>query len=123
MDQLRRKRIAVVGVSDDPDKYGHRIFRDMLKAGYPVEAVNPKGGSVLGRRRYRNLGEITPKPDMVIAVVPPEATEKVLEECRLLGIGELWLQPGSGSPEVQEKAEKYGIRTVSACFMAEKGIW
>lgn len=115
--------IAVVGVSDDASKYGHKIFRDLLKAGYPVKGVNPKGGFVLGNNLYRSLAEIEQRPDLVITVVPPAATEQVLEDCNKLGIKTLWLQPGSESPAALEKARAYGIKTTAACFMVTKGVW
>lgn len=117
------KCIAVVGVSDEEHKYGYRIFRDMLEAGYPVEAVNPKGGRILGRKRYKNLSEMPAKPDLVITVVPPEITEKVVGECAALGIGTVWMQPGSDSPAAKAAAAERGIKVISACFMVREGIW
>ena len=115
--------IAVVGVSDDASKYGHKIFRDLLNAGYPVKGVNPKGGFVLGNNLYKSLSEIEPGPELVITVVPPAATEKVVEECNKLGVKAVWMQPGSESPAALEKAKAYGIKTITACFMVEKGVW
>ncbi|HNW43738.1 MAG TPA: CoA-binding protein [Elusimicrobiales bacterium] len=115
--------IAVVGVSDDASKYGHRIFRDLLKAGYPVKGVNPKGGFVLGNNIYKSLSEIETRPDLVITVVPPAVTEQVVEECNKLGVKTIWLQPGSESPAAIEKAAAYGIKTIAACFMVQKGVW
>ena len=115
--------IAVVGVSDDASKYGHKIFRDMLKAGYPVKGVNPKGGFVLGNNIYKSLSEIEKKPGLVITVVPPAITDQIVEECNKLGIGTVWMQPGSESEAALEKAKSYGIKTVTACFMVQKGIW
>jgi len=123
MNPKEYKLIAVVGVSHDETKYGHRIFRDLYQAGYPVKGVNPKGGSVLGHDLYKSLSEIEKKPELVIAVVHPEATLLLVEECKKLGIKNLWLQPGSESSAVLEKAKAYGIKTVSSCFMAVKGIW
>lgn len=123
MNPKEYKLIAVIGVSDDASKYGHRIFRDLLRAGYPVKGVNPKGGFVLGNNIYRSLSEMEKKPDLVITVVPPAATEKVVEECNKLGIKSIWLQPGSESSAALEKAKTYGIKTVSACFMIIKGVW
>ena len=117
------EQIAVIGVSDNADKYGHKIFRDMLKAGYPVKGINPKGGLVLGRHIYKSLEELEPRPDLVISVVPPEVTEQIVEECHKLGIKTLWLQPGSDSPKVLAKAEGYGITAITACFMVREGIW
>jgi len=123
MDAKTYKQIAVVGVSDDADKYGHKIFRDLLRAGYTVAGVNPKGGFVLGRNIYRSLEEIATKPDLVITVVPPAVTEKVVEECNRLGIKNLWLQPGSDSPRALEKAKEYEMNVITACFMVKAGVW
>ncbi len=123
MNNSEYKLIAVVGVSDDASKYGHKIFRDLLKAGYPVKGVNPKGGFVLGHNIYRSFSEMEQKPDLVITVVPPAATEKVVEECNALGIKTVWMQPGSESDTAIAKAKTYGIKTISACFMVQKGVW
>ncbi len=115
--------IAVVGVSGDASKYGHKIFRDLLHSGYPVKGVNPRGGFVLGQNLYRSLSAIERKPELVITVVPPAVTEKVVEECNQLGIKTVWMQPGSESGAAVDKAGEYGIKTIIACFMAEKGVW
>lgn len=115
--------IAVVGVSDDASKYGHKIFRDLLNAGYPVKGVNPKGGYVLGNQLYRSLSEIEKRPELVITVVPPAVTAAVVEECNRLGVKQIWMQPGSGSPEAAARAADYGIKVTQACFMVQKGVW
>lgn len=115
--------IAVAGVSDDASKFGHRIFRDLISAGYPVEGVNPRGGFVLGRHIHKSLSEMEKKPDLVITVVHPDATEKIVEECNRLGIKNVWMQPGSESAAAIAKAGEYGIKTTAACFMVVKGVW
>lgn len=115
--------VAIVGVSNDASKYGHRIFRDMLKAGYPVEGVNPKGGFVLGRQVHKSLSEMEKRPDLVITVVHPEVTEKIVEEANRLGIKSVWMQPGSESDAALSKAKEYGIKATTACFMVVKGVW
>lgn len=117
------KLIAVVGVSGDASKYGHKIFRDLLNSGYPVKGVNPKGGFVLGSNIYKSLSELEKRPDLVITVVPPSVTEQVVEECNALGVKTVWMQPGSESRAAIEKAGTYGIKTIAACFMVVKGVW
>ncbi len=124
MNDLKQKDIAVVGVSHRPEKYGHKIFRDMLSAGYNVKGVSVRGGEVLGQKIYKHIKEIESVPDMVITVVPAQITEQVVEECRELGIKEIWMQPGSESAAAMEKAREYGISvTANACIMIEKRIW
>jgi hypothetical protein len=124
MDQGKGKKIAVVGVSNNPDKWGYRIFRDLLMAGYQVEGINPSDGEILGKTIYRNLKAVSPIPEMVITIVPHQVTEKVVEECNELGIKEIWMQPGSESELAIEKAKNYGINiTAHACFMIKQGLW
>ncbi len=123
MNPKEYKLIAVVGVSDDASKYGHKIFRDLLNAGYPVKGVNPKGGFVLGNNLYKSLSDLEGLPDLVITVVHPQVTERVVEECNKLGVKTVWMQPGSESQAAVEQAAAYGIRTIVACFMVVKGVW
>ena len=123
MDKGQYRLIAIVGVSDDASKYGHKIFRDLTNAGFPVKGVNPKGGFVLGHHVYKSLSELESLPDLVIIVVPPQVTEKVVEECNRLGIKNVWMQPGSESEAAVAKAKEYGIQVTQACFMVTKGVW
>lgn len=118
------KEIAVVGVSHREEKYGFKIFRDLIKAGFNVQGINPRGEDILGRKIYKSLKELERTPDLVITVVPSRVTEKIVEDCKELGIREIWMQPGSESQAAIEKAKAYGISvTHNACFMVQNGIW
>ncbi|HBU70411.1 MAG TPA: CoA-binding protein [Elusimicrobia bacterium] len=124
MENLKDKLIAVIGVSGDDTKYGHKIFRDLLNAGYKVEGVSVRGGTVLGRQIHKSLATVSPKPDLVITVVPPSVTEKIVAECIALGIRELWMQPGSSSDAAVKDAEAAGISVVrDSCIMIRSGVW
>ncbi|MFA5008266.1 MAG: CoA-binding protein [Candidatus Omnitrophota bacterium] len=124
MTDIKKKTIVVVGVSHKENKFGFKIFRDLLKNGFNVLGVNPTDGEIAGSKIHRNLKEINTTIDLVITVVPASVTERIVDECRQLGIKEIWMQPGSESNAAIEKAEKNGISVVhNACFMVEKGIW
>lgn len=124
MKDIKEKEIAVVGVSERTEKFGYKIFRDLLANGYKVSGVNPKGGEVLGKTVYKNLKELPVVADLVITVVPSIVTENVVETCRELGIPEIWMQPGSESEKAIENAKKYGMDVTSnACFMVKQGLW
>ncbi len=116
--------IAVVGVSADPSKYGHRVFKDLLIARYPVVAVNPKGGTIERQTVYPTLSALPQTPELVITVVPPTVTEAIVQECHSLKVKEIWMQPGSESAAAIQKATALGIKVTSnACFMKHQGIW
>lgn len=121
MNDLNSKTIAVVGVSRNKAKYGFKVFEDLSDAGYEVFGVNPNADYILGQRMYSTLYELPKKPDMVITVTPPEATEKVVDTCIDMGVMEIWMQPGSESDEAVKKAEMEGISVIhDACIMIEK---
>ncbi len=112
---------AVVGVSLKPDKYGHKVFFDLFGAGYKVYAIHPDGGEVGGQPRYQDLASLPEKPDVACLVVPPPVTEKIVKECQRLGIGKVWLQPGSESEAVINYCRANGIKVLSGvCVMVER---
>lgn len=120
-DFLKRESvIAVVGATVNPGKWGCKVYRELRKVFPRVYAVNPKYGEVLGDRCYPDLESLPERPDTVITVVPPGVTEKVVRECKRLGIGRVWMQPGSESKEAIAFCRKSGIGCMSnACFVVD----
>lgn len=115
---------AVVGVSHDVRKYGHRVFLSLLEAGYHVIGVNPKGGSVAGRTLIAALGDCAERPQVVVTVVPPAATEQVVAACAELGIEHIWMQPGSESDAAIAEAHRLGMTVVAHdCAMVRRKQW
>ena len=110
----RRNVYAVVGASRSPEKYGHRVYRDLKEAGYRVYPVNPNAEEILGDKCYPNLESLPEKPTVVVTVVPPRVTESVVKECRRLGIGMVWMQPGSESDKAIELCERGGSELPTA---------
>lgn len=119
-----RRAWAVFGVSlTDPSKYGSRIFKDLLAAGYTVYAVNPKGGTLFGKTVYPALADIPCEIYGAILVVPPAAVMGAVEQCIARGIKEIYFQPGARDPQAYQKAVAAGIEATENCFMAENGLW
>jgi len=122
MDQFLDKKnfIAVVGVSQDLDKWGTKIFNSLKKNGFEVAPINPKYANVNGEFCYPTLGEVKEKIDLVILVVPPIVTEKIVVECKEIGIKKIWVQPGSESEKAIEFCKNNGIKVIyNACFVVD----
>jgi acetyltransferase len=81
--------VAVIGASEDPSKYGHILLRTLIEQGYPgaVHAVNPRGGSLLGRPFLRSLDEATGPIDVALIVRPAEECAAVVREVAQRGVG------------------------------------
>ncbi len=119
---LKKENVfAVVGVSRNPAKYGHQVYKDLKEAGYTVYPVNPNIDEIFGERCYNSLTELPEKPDVVDTVVPPVVTEKIVEECKELGIERVWMQPGSESEHAINFCTRNKIKVVhDACVMVKR---
>lgn len=119
---LRKGNVfAVIGVSSNPAKYGHQVYKDLKEAGYTVYPVNPTIDEVLGDRCYHSLSELPEKPHIVDTVVPPSVTERIVEECKELGIERVWMQPGSESQRAIEFCRRNKIKVVhDVCVMVKR---
>ncbi len=121
-ETLRRRgpgtRIAVVGASNDPAKYGNVIVRNLAAKGYTVLPVNPREKEIAGLPAFPNLAAVPGPIHIVNVVTPPAVTKGIVEEVARLGHEAVWLQDGSFDNEVLEAAANAPFRTVrDACIM------
>jgi len=115
---MGQKKFAVVGATDNPQKYGNRIVKNLKNRGYEVYPVNPKLKELEGLACYANLKDIPVKVDVVDFVVPPEVTEEILKQCKELGLNRIWLQPGSESEAAIDYCHENDLKVVhSVCVM------
>ena len=121
LDRLRAPgvTIAVVGASNDPAKYGNRIYRDLRDKGYAVWPVNPREREIAGDAAYAELAALPAPPDIVNFVVPPKIALAIAREAVAAGITHLWFQPGSESDELKAwLTEQEGVHALTdACIM------
>jgi len=113
-------RIAIVGASNTPSKYGNIILKNLKARGYQVIPVNPHETTIAGLPVYKSLGDV-PKPvDIVNVVTRPEVTRTILRDAVAAGLGLVWLQPGSFDSRVLAETAGAPFRTVhDACIMVE----
>ena len=102
------RKIAVIGVSRNPAKVGHVIFKNIIDGGFETEGrkvypVNPKADEILRREVYGSVGKIKDKIDLAVIAVPAGLVIGVVKECNRAGIKDV-LIVSSGFSEVGEKA-------------------
>jgi uncharacterized protein len=106
---LAGRRIAVTGVSRDPNTHGANVvYRRLRERGYEVFAVNPNAPEVEGDPTYPNLGAIPGGVDGVVIATAPERAEATMRECSQLGIRQVWMHRGPGPGSVSPGAAEYG---------------
>jgi predicted CoA-binding protein len=114
------RTIAVVGLSDNPDKPSHYVSAYMQAHGYRILPVNPAVEHVLGEKSYASLSDLPVKPDVVNVFRLPNAIPAIVDEMLALGLDKLWVQAGIVNLEAAAKAEAGGIAVVmDRCIMVE----
>ena len=117
---LAGRRIAVVGLSDDPSRPSHDVASFLISAGKDVIPVNPNYRSVLGRRCYASLDQVPGPVDVVNVFRRPEHCAEVARQAVAVGAKGLWLQAGIASEEAQRIAAEAGIDFVQdRCMKVE----
>ena len=113
--------IALIGASNNRNKYGNKIYRDLRNKGYNVTPINPKEEKIEGDRAYTSIEEMKELPDIANFVVPPPVAIKIAQNITNLGIKHLWFQPGSESKELEDWLKNTdGIEyLINACIMVE----
>ncbi|MDH4196173.1 MAG: CoA-binding protein [Candidatus Aminicenantes bacterium] len=106
------RTFAVVGVSQNKEKYGYEVFASLLGAGYSVYPINPKYEVVDDHLCYPSLRDLPEKPDVVVTLVPPALTEKVVETCAELKVPVVWMPPGSWSDLALSKCRENGLLAI-----------
>jgi predicted CoA-binding protein len=114
------RNIAVVGMSDKPQRASHNIGRYLAEHGYRVFPVNPALKEVLGGPCYADLDaaqaaarEQTGKGiDLVNVFRASEHVPPIVDDVIRLGIPYLWLQDEVIHDEAIARASAAGIKCV-----------
>jgi hypothetical protein len=122
-DEIRKilkttKVIAVVGLSNNPDRPSHDVAGYLKRAGYRIIPVNPTIKEALGEKAYPTLRDVPEKVDVVQIFRRPEEVPAVVDDAIAIGVKVVWMQPGAENDEAAARAEKAGLIAVNgACMM------
>lgn len=109
------KTVAVIGASSDRRKFGNKALRAFAHQGYTVYAINPHAKEIEGHPVYASVLDVPGPIDMATVYVPPRVGVRVMEDLAAKQVGEIWLNPGADGPEVVERANELGLKTIQAC--------
>lgn len=115
--------IAVVGLSDNPDRTSHMVSQAMQKRGYRIIPVNPNADQILGEKCYASLSDIPEPVDIVNVFRRSEHTVPVAREAVSIGAKVFWLQLGIINEEAAQIAREGGLEVImDRCIKVEDSI-
>lgn len=104
--------IAVVGLSDKPDRDSYRVAEYLQAHGYRIIPVNPAVASVLGERSYDAVTSIPEPVDVVDIFRKPEAAGPAVAEAIAAEAKVVWMQLGVVNEVAAETARAAGLQVV-----------
>ena len=114
--------VAVIGASSVPQKYGNKAVRAYRRQGWTVYPVNPTEKTVEGLTVYPTVTDVPGPIDRVSMYVPPSVGITLLEAIKAKApAAELFLNPGSESDALIERATALGLDPIQACSIVDIG--
>lgn len=117
--ELRRllteaRTIAVVGLSDKPERDSHEVARYLQTHGYRIVPVNPAVTHVLGETSYPSLSAVPPgvRVDIVDVFRRSDQVAPIAQEAAARGVRALWMQLGVENAEAERIGREAGIAVV-----------
>jgi predicted CoA-binding protein len=111
------RTIAVVGLSEKPERDSHAVAAYLQSRGYRIIGVHPSAKELLGEPAYPSLTAMDPKTrdavDLVAIFRRPDDVPAVMEEAAALGRKAIWLPSGASSPAALETARRLGLTLVA----------
>lgn len=128
----------VVGATNNTEKTGYKVFRDLKESGFNVIGVNKRIGGkedIVDTPSYDSISSFyeritkffdekkkleAVRKSVVVFVVPPNETVKALHEAIDHGVKKAWFQPGSESEEAIALCKENAIAELHGqCIMVK----
>jgi predicted CoA-binding protein len=125
------KQFAVVGASNDREKFGNKVLRCYVKHGKQAIPVHPKEKEVEGLKASSSLTallsdhSVLPTETGVSIITAPKVTKATIQEGLQLGYKAFFLQPGTVDESVREVMRdgtaQSGAVFIEGCVLVELG--
>ena len=108
------RTIAMVGLSDRPDRPSYGVMKRLQDHGYRVIPVNPQitGEHVHGEFVFRELGQLGDPIDIVDIFRRSDAVGPIVDEAIAIGAKAIWMQLGVVDEDAAARAEAAGLKVV-----------
>jgi predicted CoA-binding protein len=114
------KTIAVVGLSDKPERDSYQVAKYLKDHGYEIIPVNPTRSEILGEKSYPDLASIPSPVDIVDIFRNIEAVPGIVEEAIKIKAKVVWMQLGLAHNKSARKAKDAELIVVqSKCIKVE----
>jgi predicted CoA-binding protein len=119
----KSKRIAVVGLSDNPERTSYMVSKAMQDSGYELIPVNPSVSEVLGVKAVKALKDIEGHIDIVNVFRRSEFLPEIAKEFAEIDADIFWAQLGVENEEAYNFLKEKGHTVImNRCIKVEHAL-
>lgn len=119
----KSKRIAVVGLSDNPERTSYMVSKAMQDSGYEIIPVNPAVAEVLGVKAVKALKDIEGRVDIVNVFRRSEFLPEIAKEFAEIDADIFWAQLGVENEEAYNFLKEKGHTVImNRCIKVEHAL-
>ncbi|KOR78672.1 CoA-binding protein [Bacillus sp. FJAT-21352] len=119
----KSKRIAVVGLSDNPERTSYMVSKAMQDSGYEIIPVNPSVSEVLGVKAVKALKDIEGHIDIVNVFRRSEFLPEIAKEFAEIDADIFWAQLGVENEEAYNFLKEKGHTVImNRCIKVEHAL-
>ncbi|MBY0586522.1 CoA-binding protein [bacterium] len=116
-----RRTAVILGANALRSRFSNKSVRAHLLAGFDVYPVHPRETEVESLRCYPNLDAVPRPIDRISLYVPPAVGLQEAEAIIRAGAKEVWLNPGTESPELIRKLREHSVDVRIGCSIIDCG--
>ncbi len=120
-DILRNsKTVAIVGLSNNPEKPSYHVGEYLKEQGYKIIPVNPGEKEILGEVCYPDLASVPDKIDCVDIFRKSVDVPPIVNDAIKCGAKAVWMQEGIINEVAAATARQAGLKVVqNKCMLKE----
>ena len=116
-DAAPKYAVAVLGASDNPDRYAYKAVSMLADQGYGVFPVHPSAHPVAGIPCYPNLQAIPEPVDTISIYLSAMNSTPLIDAILTCRPRRIIVNPGAENPQLTDRCRAVGIQVQEACTL------
>jgi predicted CoA-binding protein len=117
-----RRKVAILGASDNPDRYSHLLMKRLLSKGHEVYPVNPFHSTIGGLPAFKDVPSLPPGIDVLSIYMNARRSDPLAEGILASGIPKVVFNPGAENPALESRLQAKGVDALEACSLVLLGM-
>lgn len=109
--------VAVLGASDNPERYSYKALKLLQEKGHTVVPIHPRIKTIEGIDVVSSLKDISQPIDTLSMYVNADVSSQMTEDILAAKPRRIIFNPGSENNTLKEKAQTQKIECIEACTL------